>query len=305
MPNGYEPPGIITSIMDGRTVRVRSEMISTPAGKFTLDIEEEDLSEIYPGLVRYTVRIVRGDEEIAVFRTNTYEYAPQIPLNARTAAEEQFASWKEHLSTHPAEFVELLPPQKPECLPPVEAADVVVIQGSARPGGNCSIIAGWAADEAERQGKSAQVIFLHDLEIHPCIGCYWCYNTGHCTYDDDMTGVIRAIRQASLLVVCTPVYTNTVPAGLKAMMDRCQALHAWQLLSGEKRGAKGLLFSVAGRVGKENFACVVSVVDAYMRNLGIDPAEPVLFDGLDEIRDIRHIPGAEERVRSAVRASLG
>ncbi|MDT8358275.1 MAG: flavodoxin family protein [Methanomicrobiaceae archaeon] len=291
--------------MDGHVARLRSERITTPAGEFTLDLEEEDLSEIYPGLVRYAVRIVRGEEEIAVFRTNTYEYAPQIPLDARSAAEEQYASWKEHLSTHPAEFVELLPPQKPECLPPVEAAEVVVVQGSARPGGNSSIIAEWGAEEAERQGRTSRVIYLHDLEIHPCIGCYWCYNTGHCTYEDDMTGVIHAIRQASILVICTPVYTNTVPAGLKAMVDRCQAYHARQLLTGERGVAKGLLFSVAGRTGVENFTCVVSVANAYMRNLGIEPAEPVLFDGLDEIRDIRHIPGAEERVRSAVRAVLG
>jgi multimeric flavodoxin WrbA len=176
-----------------------------------------------------------------------------------------------------------------------------VIQGSPRADGNCSIIAEWCADEVLALEKTVQVLYIDDMEIAPCIGCYQCYNTGTCTFDDDMDGIIRVIRDCSLLVVCTPVYTNTVPGGLKLLIDRCQAYHAERSFRTDDRLKHGLLFSVAGRKGKENFACVTKVVRAYLHNLGITPAGEVLVDGLDVIRDIRTIGGLEEQVRSTVR----
>ena len=72
--------------------------------------------------------------------------------------------------------------------------DLVIIQGSPRPDGNCGILTGWAADAAQEAGRTAQVIYPHDLDIHCCIGCYQCYNTGTCVFDDDMGSIIDAVR---------------------------------------------------------------------------------------------------------------
>jgi len=110
--------------------------------------------------------------------------------------------------------------------PIVTTSDLVVIQGSPRGDGNCSILARWAVDTVHELGRTAQVIYPHDMDIRCCIGCYQCYNSGSCVFDDDMGSIIGAIKVASLLVVCSPVYTNTVPGGLKLVIDRCQAYHA-------------------------------------------------------------------------------
>jgi multimeric flavodoxin WrbA len=180
-----------------------------------------------------------------------------------------------------------------------------VIQGSPRADGNCSILAGLAVDALVSSHHTAQVIYPHDMNIHSCIGCYQCYNTGTCTFDDDMTGILRAIRHAPLIIVCTPVYTNSVPGGLKLLIDRCQAYHAEQTLFLQSAKTKrGLLLSVAGRRGKSNFSCITSVIGAFMRNLGIEPAGELLIDGVDEMRDIRNIPDLKERIRSMVRNAL-
>jgi multimeric flavodoxin WrbA len=106
------------------------------------------------------------------------------------------------------------------------------------------------------------------------------------------------------VVLCTPVYTMTVPAGLKLLMDRCQAYHAKRLLTGDTGSRNGLLLSVAGRRGMDNFTGVQSTVHAFMRNLGIHPVEDVLVDGLDTIQDIRKVLGVREKVRDAVAKSL-
>jgi multimeric flavodoxin WrbA len=142
------------------------------------------------------------------------------------------------------------------------------------------------------------------MDIRCCIGCYQCYNTGSCVFDDDMGSIIGAIRESSLLVVCSPVYTNTVPGGLKLLIDRCQAYHAERALSGGRTGQHGLIFSVAGRKGEENFTCVTRVISAFLRNLGITPAGEILIDRIDSVKDIRTIAGMEDTVRKKVKHYL-
>jgi multimeric flavodoxin WrbA len=119
-----------------------------------------------------------------------------------------------------------------------------------------------------------------------------------------MGSIIDAIRNSSLLVVCAPVYTNTVPGGLKLLIDRCQAYHAERILSGGRTGQHGLIFSVAGRKGEENFTCVTRVLSAFLRNLEITPAGEILIDRIDAVKDIRSIPGMEDTVRKKVTQNL-
>jgi multimeric flavodoxin WrbA len=175
-----------------------------------------------------------------------------------------------------------------------------VIQGSPRGDGNCSILTSWAVETAHVLGKTVQVIYPHDMSIHCCIGCYQCYNTGSCVFDDDMDVIIDALRDTSLLIVCSPVYTNTVPGGLKLVIDRCQAYHAELVISGGKHGQKGLLFSVAGREGGENFICITRVITPFLQNLDIKLAGEVHIDRVDAVKDIRTIPGLERTVKEKI-----
>jgi multimeric flavodoxin WrbA len=116
-----------------------------------------------------------------------------------------------------------------------------------------------------------------------------------------MTDLLSALRSASLLVICTPVYTNTVPGGLKIFIDRCQAYHAEKNLFRDRGEKKGILLSVAGRKGADNFACVKKVVASFMRNLGILNTGEVLLDGMDGIRDVRNVPGIPEEIGDLIR----
>ncbi|MDH7509557.1 MAG: flavodoxin family protein [Methanolinea sp.] len=273
---------------------------------FSLRMEEEDLGDIYPGMVRFSVELWEKENLVTVFRTNSFEYAPTMTYGAREAAERVFTRWERDLAGDMQCFLDGVPEREPVTHQPSSGSpDVVVIQGSPRPGGNCSILASWVAGEAQRLGKDVHVVYPHDLDIHPCIGCYQCYNTGTCVYADDMNSIIPAVERCRLLVVCTPVYTNTVPAGTKALLDRFQSLHASRTLDRRPfHRTRGLLLSVAGRKGPENFTCVSRVIGAFFSLVGIGAEEPVFIDGMDETRDIRVIPGLETRVRGAVGAAL-
>jgi len=289
--------------MEPATELVRRVEIESGNNQYILTLNSEDFSALYPGMVRYTLTVTDGGRTISVFRTNSFEYSPLVPLAAENVAKRTADEWEREIRNNPGDFILS---QHQECAkrpvsPPV---DLVVIQGSPRADGNCSILAAWAVEAAHELGRHAQVIYPHDMDIRCCIGCYQCYNTGSCVFDDDMGSIIDAIRSTSLLVVCSPVYTNTVPGGLKLVIDRCQAYHAERALSGGRTGQQGLIFSVAGRKGEENFTCITRVVAAFLRNLGITPVGDVLIDRMDAVKDIRTIAGLEQTVREKVKQCL-
>jgi multimeric flavodoxin WrbA len=274
--------------------------VETAAGLFTLRVEEEDLSAIYPGMIRYSLRLFFGMREIAVFRTNTYEYTPTDPLDAKDAALHKAAEWESGLHGDTELFLTSLSQRPALRQYKTPQAGVIILQGSPRADGNCSILIEWIMESALMAGEHARVIYPHDMDIRPCIGCYQCYNTGTCTFDDDMSPIIAAVRACRLLVICTPVYTNTVPGGLKVVIDRFQSYHAERSITNEKTGRKGLLLSVAGREGTEHFRCITRVVIPFFQNIGISPCGQILVDGADRIHDVRRIAGLKEEIESKV-----
>jgi multimeric flavodoxin WrbA len=286
--------------MSNNTIIVAKREVPAPEGVISLMLTREDLTKYYPGMYRYCLAATSGTHPVRVFRTNTYEYSPGCPLDAETVCKNRMDTWEQELKENAAGFRE-----SAQChssrIPPLPASDVVVIQGSPRGDGNCSIITGWVADFTRDLGKTVQVIYPDDLGIHPCIGCYQCYNDGACTFTDDMEEVIQAISHASLIVVCSPVYTNTVPGALKILIDRCLAWHAARTMGQGKNGQKGILVAVAGRTGQSNFRCVTAVVNVFMENLGITCTGELLLDRMDYEHDVRTIPGIRERLSETIR----
>jgi len=282
---------------------MEEEVVRYGSREFVLTLAREDFSSVYPRMMRYTLSVREGDTVHAVFRTNTFEYSPMVPLAAESAARDKKTAWVRGFASDPEAIFSAYPPDPPD-KGGTPANGVVIIQGSPRPDGNCSILAGWAADAVREAGRTVQIMYPHDLDIHCCIGCYQCYNTGTCVFDDDMKGIIDAVRGARLLIICSPVYTNTVPAGLKLVIDRMQAYHAEKTLYGDLGGKKGILFSVAGRKGEPNFSCITKVILPFFRNLGIEPAGQVLIDSTDAVRDIRILPGRNDAVKQLVTKGL-
>jgi multimeric flavodoxin WrbA len=283
---------------------LKERSIETDEGTFTLRLALEDLSSIYPGMQKYTVEIAREEKRVYTYAINSYEEPPGVLFDPAEVAEIVFARLEHDVASRPKHYVR--PSAEVRQIPAGGRYDLVILQGSPRRFGNSGRIATWCDEEAARAGLSSRIFYIQEMSIQPCTGCYTCYDYGYCPVDDDMHTIIRALEGAPLLVICTPVYTNTVPAGLKAVMDRCQWLHARRkVLGGERGKARGLLVCVAGRRGAEPFECVRKVTDAFMENLGIRPAEPLLIGDLDRIRDVRQVPGLEDDVRSGLRSLIG
>ena len=99
----------------------------------------------------------------------------------------------------------------------------LIINGSARGAkGVTAKLAGALADGLSRGGAQVETLFVADMNIAPCTACLSCMhlNPGHCAQRDDMDLVVPLLKQADLLVWAAPVYTDTMSAQLKAVMDR-------------------------------------------------------------------------------------
>lgn len=77
--------------------------------------------------------------------------------------------------------------------------------------------------ECFRENKSWEFteFNVYNEAIRPCTGCRACAKKEGCIYDD-FDAIDRELRQSDLLVVASPVYNDSFPAPMKAVLDRTQ-----------------------------------------------------------------------------------
>lgn len=85
--------------------------------------------------------------------------------------------------------------------------------------------------------------------VAPCDGCGYCRNHDGCMHQD-IDRFDALLRQASLLVVATPVYNLSFPAPLKALFDRTQRYFSDRFYKGMRppiaKPKQGVLLLTAG-----------------------------------------------------------
>ncbi|MBN2048677.1 MAG: flavodoxin family protein [Anaerolineaceae bacterium] len=98
--------------------------------------------------------------------------------------------------------------------------NVLLINGSPRPDGNCAYAVRHASNRFSMGGANVSILNLHDREIHPCVGCWDC-NRGDCRFAaDDMAEILDAMRWCGALILASPVYMGLITGQMKVMMDR-------------------------------------------------------------------------------------
>ena len=112
-------------------------------------------------------------------------------------------------------------------------------------------------------------ITLYDayaLAAKPCLGCGAC-KTGRCVYGD-LDGLFAACAACDLLVLATPVYNYSVPAPLKAILDRAQPFYYKNfrgLRAQTDPARRGYLILTAGRGGQYAFDLIRKQADVFFR----------------------------------------
>ena len=99
---------------------------------------------------------------------------------------------------------------------------IVAINGSPRKNGNTALLLDTVRKEVEAAGVEFQV-FQPGPNVHPCMACYNCLDTGslRCVRDDDgVNDIIAACIEAEGILLASPVYHSGMSGSMKCVVDR-------------------------------------------------------------------------------------
>lgn len=102
----------------------------------------------------------------------------------------------------------------------------------------------------EGLGGDAEIVNVIEKNIHPCTGCFGCWQVqqGHCLIDDDQNGILDKMVAADVIVWSFPLYYYGMPSHLKAVLDRTIPLAK---MSMRQEGGKVLHDSLVDMSGKK------------------------------------------------------
>ena len=177
---------------------------------------------------------------------------------------------------------------------------VLGIAGSPRRHGNSDRLLSAALQGAEEAGARTELLVASTSGVRPCLGCNACSLTGECVLDDG-AALYRAIDAADAIIVASPVFFATVPAVLKAVIDRMQPYWARTHVLGREPRPRRPGAILLARSGGDPFG--FDAADATIRSvfavLGIDVIADVRVEGVDRPADLEVHSDALEHAREA------
>jgi multimeric flavodoxin WrbA len=105
------------------------------------------------------------------------------------------------------------------------AKTIVVLNGSAREGGNTDVLLEHLIDGAKAAGCGVVEFRLRNRMIANCVGCCTCKTESRCQFDDSMTAIRNALEKADIIVFGSPVYWCEITGLMKTCFDRLYFYH--------------------------------------------------------------------------------
>ena len=161
-------------------------------------------------------------------------------------------------------------------------------------------------------GATVTSIQLNDLNISCCNACLTCMHKtpGRCAVRDDMDRIYPHLKESDVFVMGTPVYTDSMSAQMKAVMDRCICgMDPFLVIDGTGRvrhplnwtmPSKFFLVSTSGFPEAENFQPLVATYRAHAVNFGSMSAGEICVPGSIALQMApNHLEPRLDRIRLA------
>ena len=99
---------------------------------------------------------------------------------------------------------------------------ILAIIGSPRKGHSYRVTQEIEKRLAQNTGVRFEYVFLNQVNLQPCRGCYVCQSRGeqYCPIRDDRGELLQRMQQADGVIFVSPVYTGNVSGLMKNYMDR-------------------------------------------------------------------------------------
>lgn len=172
---------------------------------------------------------------------------------------------------------------------------ILILNGSPRKNGNTSALVEAFARGAEEGGSKVVPVFLGDMTIHGCKGCFGGGKNpdSPCVQKDDMEKLYPVYRQADVVVLASPLYYWSISGQLKTAFDRLFAVAECDPGYRNPPKESVLLMAAEGHGFEESLYWY----DRLEQHIGWKSLGKVLCGGVMAVGDIQGRPELEEAYR--------
>lgn len=174
------------------------------------------------------------------------------------------------------------------------------IYGSPRKKGNTDLLLDRALAGAAEAGAEVDSVRAARLKISGCLECGSCDETGLCVVKDQMQEVYPLLDEAEVILLAGPIFFYTLPAQVKALIDRTQACWAGRMLHKTKEqrqsfdSGTGYLISTGATKGEKLFHCAELEAKYFYDALDMNYGGALLFRQVEGKGAIAEVKGALE-----------
>ncbi|MBU2608649.1 MAG: flavodoxin family protein [Chloroflexi bacterium] len=97
---------------------------------------------------------------------------------------------------------------------------ILGIVGSPRKNGNTELLTAHTLKAVAEEGLDTELLSLAGLDIRPCNACMVCVNEEWCPIEDEFFPVYLKMKEASGIILASPVYYGSATALMKALIER-------------------------------------------------------------------------------------
>ncbi|MCC7572236.1 MAG: flavodoxin family protein [Candidatus Methanofastidiosum sp.] len=153
---------------------------------------------------------------------------------------------------------------------------ILAIGGSPRKNGNTDYLLDCFIKSAKNRKIDFKLLYLRDLDIHPCTGCEKCRKDKICTnFSDDMVDIYPLIYESVGMIIGAPTHNYNVPALMKSFIDRLYCFYDFtddrprQYSSRlANQGRQAIIFGVGEQKTMEEFGFTLEALEMPLKALG-------------------------------------
>lgn len=176
---------------------------------------------------------------------------------------------------------------------------IAVITGSPRKNGNSAAMAEAFVKAAEAKGYNVTRFDAAMMDVKGCRACDACNKTGKaCAFDDDFNKIAPAVKEADAVVFAMPLYWYTMPAQIKAVVDK---FYSFFRGGGDISGKKCALIACCEERDESAFDGLRFAYERSVALLEWENVGEVLVPGVNAAGDIEKTDGC---ARAAALAEL-
>ncbi|MCX8070119.1 MAG: flavodoxin family protein [Thermodesulfovibrionales bacterium] len=171
--------------------------------------------------------------------------------------------------------------------------NVVCLLGSPRSKGNSTWMAKQLLDKMKnKKAFKSKIYSLSKLKYRGCIACYSCKTKRQeCSLKDDLSQVLKDVKECDLLIMSSPTYYGEVSSQLKAFIDRTFSYlnpdYTSNPYSSRLSGEKKLVFILAqGHPDEQFFKDIFPRYDFFFKWYGFKESYLIRACGVYNIGDV-------------------